>query len=96
MEWLPRDCPSITRLLQWEAVPSPPAGPWLRFPGGCFCLRGVFAGRKEKVVTDSFVGECPREQPMRGTESPAQTRGAGVTASIRHPREETARLGKEK
>ena len=46
-------------------------------------------------MTDSFVGECLKEQPMRGIKSPAQSRGEGVTASIRRPREETARLGKE-
>ena len=46
-------------------------------------------------VTDSFPGECPKEQPMRGIKRPAQTQGEGVTVSIRRPREETARLGRE-
>ena len=70
------------------------AGAAISWPRASY-LAVMGVGRKEKIVTDPLVGECPKGQPMRDIESPAQPRGEGVTASIRRPREETARLGKE-
>ena len=94
VKWtIPKDCPSVTRLLSGKQFfPARWIVASVKVPGRVF----LCAGRKEKVVADSFVGECPKEQPMRGIQSPAQSRGEeGVTASMRRPREETARLGKE-